>query len=174
MWGHCFFLLGPCLHKVLFVPSKSLFPQTCVSSGGSMMGLMATSSKWAYAIPRSTGPRAPSPAASPLLTHTSSGDTQTQFCLSLCGFSGSWCAQGMFEPLERLWWVQGLILNVILPLLPSCWGFSFALLLCSSAYHLAKASLLLDVGYLLTVALAPSPRKTNAKRLNGCLRKLYK
>ena len=24
--GHCFFLLGPGAHKVLFVPSKSLFP----------------------------------------------------------------------------------------------------------------------------------------------------
>ena len=32
------------VHKVLFVPSKSLFPQSCVSSGGSMVGLMVTSS----------------------------------------------------------------------------------------------------------------------------------
>ena len=31
--------------KVLFMPSKSLFPQSCVNSGGSMVGLMATSSK---------------------------------------------------------------------------------------------------------------------------------
>ena len=37
-WGHCSFLLGPGAHKVLFVPSKSLFPQSCVSSGGSMVG----------------------------------------------------------------------------------------------------------------------------------------
>ena len=50
-----------------------------------------------------------------------------QFCLSLCGVSGSWCAQGMFEPSEHLWRVWGLILNMILPLLLSCWGFSFAL-----------------------------------------------
>ena len=42
-----------------FVPSKNLFPQFCVSSGGSMVGLMATSSKRAYAIPRSASPRAP-------------------------------------------------------------------------------------------------------------------
>ena len=62
-WGHCSFLLGPGAHKVLFVPSKSLFPQSCVSSGGSMMGLMATSSKRAYAIPRSAAPRAPAPVA---------------------------------------------------------------------------------------------------------------
>ena len=45
----------------------------------------------------------------------------------------------MFEPSEYLWWVWGLILNVILPLLPFFWGFSFAL----------------DVEYLLTVAQAP-------------------
>ena len=45
------FLLGPGVHKVLFMPSKSLFPQSCVRSGGCMVGLMATYSKWAYAIP---------------------------------------------------------------------------------------------------------------------------
>ena len=58
LWGHCSFLLGPGSHRVLFVPCKSLFPQSCVSSGGSILGLMATSSKGAYAIPRSTAPRA--------------------------------------------------------------------------------------------------------------------
>ena len=30
LWGHCPFLLGPGVHKVLFVRSKSLFPQSCV------------------------------------------------------------------------------------------------------------------------------------------------
>ena len=29
LWGHCSFLLGPGVHKVLFVPSKGLFPQSC-------------------------------------------------------------------------------------------------------------------------------------------------
>ena len=48
LWGYCSFLLGPGAHKVLFVPSKSLFPQSCVSSGGSVVGLMATSSMRAY------------------------------------------------------------------------------------------------------------------------------
>ena len=71
--------------------------------------------------------QSPFPCSGPLLTRTSSGDAQTQFCLSLCGVSGSWCTQGMFEPSECLWWVWGLILNVISPLLPSCGGFSFAL-----------------------------------------------
>ena len=32
LWGHCSFLLGPSGHKVLFLPSKSLFPQFCGSS----------------------------------------------------------------------------------------------------------------------------------------------
>ena len=63
--GHCSFLLGPGAHKVLFMPSKSLFPQSCVSSGSSMVGLMVNSSKRVYAIPRSAAPRAPVPAVSP-------------------------------------------------------------------------------------------------------------
>ena len=62
LWGHCSFLLGPGAYKVLFVPAKSLFPQSCVSSGGSMVGLMATSSKRPY-IPRSPAPTTPAPAA---------------------------------------------------------------------------------------------------------------
>ena len=68
--------------------------------------------------------QSPYPYSSLLLTRTSSGDTQTQFCLSLCGVSGSWSTQGMLEPSEHLWQIWGLILNVILHLLPSCWGFS--------------------------------------------------
>ena len=63
LMGPCSFFLGPGASKVLFVPSKSLFPQSCVSSGGSVVGLMVTSSKGAYVIPRSTVPRAPPPSA---------------------------------------------------------------------------------------------------------------
>ena len=71
--------------------------------------------------------QSPCPCGRPLLTHTSTGDTQTQFWLSLCGISGSWCTQGLFEPSEHLWWIRGLSLNEISPLLQICWGFSFAL-----------------------------------------------
>ena len=46
--------------------------------------------------------QSPCPYSSPLLTHTSEGDIQTQFCLSLCGFSGFWCTQRLFEPSEHL------------------------------------------------------------------------
>ena len=70
--------------------------------------------------------QSPSSCSSLLLTHNSTGDTQTQFCPSLCGVSGSWCAQGLFEPSEHLWWVWGLILNGISPL-SSFWVFSFTL-----------------------------------------------
>ena len=87
-WGHCSFLLGPGVHEVLFVFSKGLFLQSYVSSGGYMGGinlvrLMVTSSKRAYAIPRSAAPRAPYPCGRPLQTHTSTGDTQTVLAQSL-------------------------------------------------------------------------------------------
>ena len=49
--------------NILFVSSKSLFPQSFVSSGGSMMGFMATSSKRAYATARCAAPRAPAHVA---------------------------------------------------------------------------------------------------------------
>ena len=112
--GHCFFLLGPGAHLVLFVPSKSLFPQSCVSSGGSMMGLMATSSKRPYHTQVSCTQN-PCPCSRPLLTRTSTRDIQTQFWLSLCGVSGSWCAQGFVCALQesvspvlwKFWWLYG-------------------------------------------------------------------
>ena len=104
------------VYKVLLVPSKSLFPQSCVSSSSSLVGLMATSSKRAYAIPRSAAPRAPAPVAG--------------HCWPVRSDSVSVESPGvnkvLFEPSERLWWVWGLILKAILPLLPSCWSFSFA------------------------------------------------
>ena len=111
LWGHCSFLLGPGVRMVLCVPSKNLFPQSCVSSGGSMVGLMATSSKGAYPIPRSAAPRAPAPAAVHFRP-VPPQETLTHSCLSLCGASGSWCTQGMFDPSECLWRVRGLIPNV--------------------------------------------------------------
>ena len=132
---------------------QEFLPQPCVISGGSMVGLMATSSKRAYAI-QVCCTQSPRPCSSPLLAHNFTGDTQTHFCLSLCGVFGPWCTQGLFEPSERLWWVWDLILNMISPLLPFCWSFSFALKVtpaprncCSNSYHLAGASLPMDMGY---------------------------
>ena len=125
--GHCSFLLGPGEHKFLFVPSKSLFPESCVSSGDSMVGLMATSSKRAHAIPRSVAP-SPCSCGRPLLTCTSTGDTKTLTGRSdtvSVGSSGAY--EVLSEPSEHLWWGRVLILGVILPLLPSFLGFSFPL-----------------------------------------------
>ena len=56
--------------------------------------------------------------------------SKTRLAESIVGgtvrFPGSWCTQGLFVPLEQLWWVWGLILNVTAPFLLSCCGFSFA------------------------------------------------
>ena len=100
--------------------------------------------------------------ADPYLT----GDAQTQFCLSLCGVPGSWWIQGMSEPSEHLWQEWGLILNANLLLLPSCWGFSFALRCgvslhsCSRAYHPTGVSLTLDMGYLFTTGTVKRNRRS--------------
>ena len=133
-------LLSPgswCTKVSVCALQESVSPD-CVNSGSSMVGLMVTSSKRAYAIPRSTPPRTSAPEAAhcwpvPLKRHS------TQFCLSLYGVSESWCAQGIFEPSECLWQVWGLILNAVSPLLPFCWGFSLPL----------------DMWYLLKVTSAP-------------------
>ena len=99
--------------------------------------------------------QSPCPCDGPPLTCTSTGHAQTQFCLCLCGFPGSWCTKGLFEPSEHHWWEWGLILNTNSPLLPPCWGFSFALWrwvspqIHSSAYHPTGVSLTLDEGYPL-------------------------
>ena len=46
---------------------------------------------------------------------------------SLMGSLGPGAHKVLYEPSEHLWQVWGLILNVILPLLLSCWGFFLAL-----------------------------------------------
>ena len=93
LWGHCSFLLGPGVHNVLFVPSKSLFPQSYVSSSGSMVGLMVTSTKKAVPYPGLQYPESillQQAMADPYLRRRHS-DTQQQVWLSLFGVS--WCAQ---------------------------------------------------------------------------------
>ena len=54
-------LLSPwfwCTERSVCALQESI-SQSCVSSGSSMVGLMVTSSKRAYAIPKSAAPRAP-------------------------------------------------------------------------------------------------------------------
>ena len=118
LWCYCSFLFCPGVHKFLFVPSKSQFLQSCVSSGSSMVGLMATSSKRAYAITKSAVPRAPASAA----VHcwpVPPWETLKHSSVSVYGVFWSCCTQGLFEPPEHLCWVWGLILNAISPLIPS-------------------------------------------------------
>ena len=125
MWGHCSFFLGPGVHKVLFVPSESLFPQfwrlyVGVNDDLLQEGLCHTQVYCTQSL---------CPCGRPLLTCTSTGDTQTlkQTSGSVSGSLWSRIHKVLFECSEHLWRVWGLILNVILPLLPSFWGFSFAL-----------------------------------------------
>ena len=59
-WGHCSLLLGPGAQGSVCALQES-FLQSCVSSGSSMVGLMVTSSKRAYTIPKSAAPTDPVP-----------------------------------------------------------------------------------------------------------------
>ena len=178
LWGHCSFLLDPGMHKVLFVPSKSLFPWSCESSvikfyspsKSNSLGILspfAGSPDWESVVDPSTfatvwellwyncsavcGESAwqvyggangdlvqedlchipclpgllqpePVPHGRPQLTRASTGDTQIFKSLtqSLVGSLGPGVHKVLFESSEHLWWVWGLILNAILPLLPSC------------------------------------------------------
>ena len=137
--------LGPGAHKFLFVPSQSLFPSP-VYVLEALWRVNGDLLQEGFCHAQVDCTQSPCPCSSPLPTRTSSGDTQTQFCLSLCGVSGSWCSQSSFEPSEHLWRVWGLILNVVSP-----------------PYHLAGAfALPLDEGYLLTDAPASCSHRTTS------------
>ena len=79
---------------------RSLFPQSCVSSGGSVVGLMVTSHKRAYVIPRSAASRTPAPAAGHCRTIPPQ-ETLKHGSGYLCGVSGSWCTQGFVCALQE-------------------------------------------------------------------------
>ena len=106
--------LGPGAHKVLFVPSQSLFPRP-VYVLGALWWVNGDLLQEGFCHAQVHCTQTPCPCGSPLPTRTSSGDTQTQFCLRFCRVSEPWCSQGMFEPSEHLWRVWGLILNVVSP-----------------------------------------------------------
>ena len=82
--------------------------------------------------PRSAGARAPVPTAGhcwpvpPCLRRRHSNHKGRSDSVSV-GSLGPSAHEVLFEPSKHLWQVQGLILNATLLLLPSCWGFSFAL-----------------------------------------------
>ena len=82
--GHCSFLLGPGVHKALFVPSKSLFPQSCVKFWQLYGGINGDLLQEGLCHTQVCCTQSPCPCGRPLLTRTSAGDTQT-----LIGRSGS-------------------------------------------------------------------------------------
>ena len=65
--------------------------------------------KRAYDVPMSAAPRAPAPVAVHCWPVPPQETLKHSSCLSLCGVSGSWCAQVLFEPSKHFW--QVLILN---------------------------------------------------------------
>ena len=71
------------------------------------------------------------PCGSPLLIHSSTGNR-----LSSASGSVGFLGPGVHKPSEHLWPEWGLILNMNLPLLPSCWA----------------SALPLDMGYVLMVS----------------------
>ena len=98
--GSLLLSLGPGVHGVLFVPSKSLFPQSWVRSGSSVVGLRATSSKRAMPPPALLHPE-PLPlwqaTADPYIRRRHS-NTQRQVWLGLCGVSGGWRTRFCLSP----------------------------------------------------------------------------
>ena len=99
--------------------------QTRVCFGSSVVGLMVTFSKRAYATPRSAAPRAPAPAAGHCWPGPPQETLKRVLSQSLCGL---WVlvGTGLVWALQVSLAVCCLILNVTLPFLPSWPG----LLLC--------------------------------------------
>ena len=61
LWGHCSFLLRPGAQGSVCA-LQAFISQSCVSSGGSVVGLMVPPRE-GFAIPRSAAPKASAPAA---------------------------------------------------------------------------------------------------------------
>ena len=102
LWGHCSFLLGPGVHKVLCVPFESVSPVPCKSwwlYGGVNGDLLQE----CLFCSQACCTKSPCPCSRPLLTCTSAGDTRP-----LKGRSGSVSAGSpgvhkvLFEPSEHL------------------------------------------------------------------------
>ena len=88
LWGHCSFLLGPGAQGSVCVLRESVSPVLCKFwwlYGGVNGDLLQEG----LCLTQVCCTQCPCPCGRPLLTHTFSGDTQTQFWLSLCGVSGS-------------------------------------------------------------------------------------
>ena len=89
------------VHKFLLCPPRDYFPVPCKfwQLYGGVNGDLLQEGLFHTQV---CCTQRPCPCGRPLLTRTSAGDTQTQFCLSLCGVPGSWYAQGLFEASKLL------------------------------------------------------------------------
>ena len=121
--SRCSFLLGPGVHKVFVCAlQESVSPVLCKFwwlYGGVNGDLLQES----LCHTQVCCTQSPCPCSRPLLTHTSRGDTQTLKGRSdsvSVGYPGEHRVWVLFVLPECLWWVWGLILNMILPLLPFC------------------------------------------------------
>ena len=83
LWGPCSFLPGPGVHKVLLVPSKSLFPQSRVSS--------VIKSHWPPQIPWGFSVPLPDPQVGKSVVGPRTSLTVREFlcydCSAVCGSS---------------------------------------------------------------------------------------
>ena len=81
LWGHCSFSLCPGAHKILLCPPRICFPVLCKFwrlYGGINGDLLQEGLCHTHVCCT----QRPCPCGRPPLTHTSTGDAQTQFCLS--------------------------------------------------------------------------------------------
>ena len=117
LWGHGSFLLGPGAHKVLFVPSKNLFLQSCGSS--------VIKSHWP---PKSNSLGFSVPLPDPQVEKSIVGPrtflTMQEFlwynCSAVCGLSSHWLYSGangdlLQEGLRHMPCVPGLLQPETLP-----------------------------------------------------------
>ena len=77
--GSLLLFLGPGVHKALFVPSKSLFCQSCVSSGGS--GVNGDLLQEGLSHTQVCCTQSPCLCSSPLMTRVSTGDASNTVLL---------------------------------------------------------------------------------------------
>ena len=100
--------------------------QSCVSSGNSMLGVKGNLFQEGLCHTQVCSTQSLCPCGSPLLTCFSTGDAQTQFCLSLCGVSRSWSLAGMWFDSKHEFTPPTVLLRLLL--CPWMWGISSKLL----------------------------------------------
>ena len=151
--------------------------QSCVSSGGSMVGLMETSSNRVYAISKSSVSRAPAPVAvhcwpippQETLKHSLSQLLWGLWVLVWTRFVWAlWASLAGMEFDSKLNLFAPPIILLGLLLCPWTRGVSSKRLQRCAA---AAPAFLTLYGRQES---RPSPRKRNAKKQNGCLRRAYK